>query len=141
MEGNGESVGFIAEFAQEHESGAGEGEDDFAVVVDGEAIFGFAGDLVGDEDDFLFFGESDHGDAESEGVSGFEGGAELAFAAIDHHEIREFGEFGVAIEVAAESSRDDFVHHDEVVWFFGVPLNFEAAVFVFGWLSVFGDDH
>lgn len=141
VEGDGESVGFVAESAEEHKAGGGEGEDDFAVGVDGESVAGFSGDLVGDEDDFLFFGEADHGDGEFEGIAGFEGGAELAFSAINHDEVGEFGEFGIAIEVAAEASGDDFVHHGEVVGFFRVPLDFESAVFVFGGLSIFGDDH
>jgi len=141
VEGDGKSVGFVAEFAQEHESGRGEGEDDFAVAVDRESFFGSSDNGIGHEDDFLFFGESDHGETETEGVAGFEGGTELTFSTIDHDEVGDFNKFGIAIKIAAESAGDDFVHHGEVVGFFGVPLDFESTVFVFGGDSVLADNH
>lgn len=141
VESDGEAVGFVAEFAKEHESGGSEREDDFAVTIDGESFFGCSDDSIRDEDDFLLFGESDHGKTEIECVAGFEGGTELTFSTIDHDEVGDIHEFWIAIEVAAEAPGNDFVHHGEVVGFFGVPLDFEASVFVFGCDSIFANDH
>lgn len=141
--GEGEAVGFVAESAEEEKARGVHGEDDFAVgVAAGEVrVLGGLGIEGGDDNEFLFFGEADHGYGELEGIAGAEGGAELAFAAVDHDEVGEFAEFGVSIEEAAEPAGDDFVHHGEVVGGFVVPFDAEAAVLVFGGFAVFGDDH
>lgn len=141
--GEGEPVGLVAEAAEEKEPGAVHGEDGFAEgVASGEiGVLRGVGVEGRDKDDLLFFGEADHGDGELEGITGAEGGAELALAAVDHDEVGEFGELGIAVQIAAEAAGDDFVHHGEVVGGFVVPFDAEPAVLVFGGFGVLTNDH
>ena len=113
--GVGEAVGLVAQALQELQAGGGEAE------VEGRA-------LVGEDDGLVFFGEADEGGGlEVEGDEGFQGGTDLAAAAVDHHEVRHG--FALVAE-AAVAAANDFLHGAEVV-VADEAFDLEAAVVVF----------
>jgi len=120
--GDAEAVGFVPEALDYFEG--------FGALVEVEGV-GIAGEIKL----FEALGDAEDGDAaaQAEGFQGFEGGAELAFAAVDDDGL---GEGGVLVEEAAVAAVDGLGHAGVVVGAFH-GLDIEVAVVLFTGLAVF----